>query len=351
VTLERPSPPADRIADLDALRGLAALAVVLFHYTTRYGELYGHEGALPFAVPWGHFGVQLFFGISGFVIFMTLERTRTLADFAVSRFSRLYPAYWAAMLLTGATVFVAGMNELALSPSAFAANATMLQSFASLPSVDGVYWTLSVELAFYVAMALLWRLRLLGRIEPLLLFWMSLHWVWRFAPDLLGIEPSWLLGAVLLQQHIPFFAIGIAAYRLRAGADRRWPAAVIAAALATVAACDGLVEVEVAAITAATLLAVALLGLPPLRFAPFVWLGAISYSLYLLHQYIGFALLGRSEAAGLSPGPAILVTLAAILLIASAVTLTVERPALNAIRRRWRARRVPAPPEALIAAE
>jgi peptidoglycan/LPS O-acetylase OafA/YrhL len=350
VTLESPSPPASRIVDLDALRGLAALAVVLFHYTTRYGELYGHRGALPFALPWGHFGVQLFFGISGFVIFMTLERTRTLADFAVSRFSRLYPAYWAAMLLTGAVVLVAGMSELALSPSAFAANATMLQSFASLPSVDGVYWTLSVELAFYVAMALLWRLGLLGRIEPLLIAWMSLHWIWTFAPRLIGVEPSWLLGALLLQQHIAFFAIGIAAYRLRAGADRRWVAAVILTALATVLACDGFVHAEVAAI-AATLIAVALRGLPVLRFPPLVWLGAISYSLYLLHQYIGFALLGRLEGAGLTPGPAILVTLAAILLIASAVTLTVERPALGAIRSRWRARAAPAPAESLVAAE
>ncbi len=350
MTLESPSPPANRIADLDALRGLAALAVVLFHYTTRYGELYGHRGALPFDLPWGHFGVQLFFGISGFVIFMTLERTRTLADFAVSRFSRLYPAYWAAMLLTGGAVLAAGMDELALSPAAFAANATMLQGFAGLDSVDGVYWTLAVELAFYLAMALLWRLRLLGRIEPLLIFWMSLHWIWTFAPRLLGVEPSWLLGALLIQQHIPFFAIGIAAYRLRAGAGRRWPAAVIAAAWATVAACDGFVHAEVAAIAAVTLLAVALRGLPPLRFPPLVWLGAISYSLYLIHQYIGFALLGRLEGAGLSPGPAILVTLAAALLIASAVTLTVERPALNAIRRRWRARHA-RPPEPLVAAE
>ncbi|MEA3017215.1 MAG: hypothetical protein QOI38_1937 [Sphingomonadales bacterium] len=351
MTLESPSPPASRIADLDALRGLAALAVVLFHYTTRYGELYGHQGTLPFAFPWGHFGVQLFFGISGFVIFMTLERTRTLADFAVSRFSRLYPAYWAAMLLTGAVVLVAGMRELALSPPAFAANATMLQSFASLPSVDGVYWTLSVELAFYVAMAMLWRLRLLGRIEPLLLFWMSLHWIWTFAPRLAGVEPSWLLGALLLQQHIPFFAIGIAAYRLRAGADRRWPAAVILAALATVEACDGFVHVEVAAIAAATLLAVALRGVPALRFPPLVWLGAISYSLYLLHQYIGFAMLGRIEAAGVPPGPAVLVTLAVIILIAGAVTLAVERPALKAIRRRWRARGAPARAQPLVAAE
>ena len=81
-----------RLQELDALRGLAALVVVLFHYTSRYDVVFGHNSAPLVSAPWGHFGVNLFFGISGFVIFMTLGRTQTPADFIVSRFSRLYPA-------------------------------------------------------------------------------------------------------------------------------------------------------------------------------------------------------------------------------------------------------------------
>jgi len=331
-----------RIADLDALRGLAALAVVLFHYTTRFDAVYGHSNAPLVAVPWGHFGVQLFFGISGFVIFMTLDRTRSLADFAVSRASRLYPAYWAAMAATTIVMIAAGMNDLLVSPAAFAANLTMLQSFARMPSVDGVYWTLSVELAFYVAMAALWQFRLLARIEPVLIAWMSLKWVWTFAPALIGVEPSWLLGALVVQQHIPFFAIGILAYRLRAGAATPTATAlVIGFALATILACDGVAHALVAAVTAAALLAVALRGVPLLRARPLVWLGAISYSLYLLHQYIGFALLRALEAAGVGANTAIALALAAILLLAAAITVWIERPALRAIRNWWRGRGAP----------
>jgi peptidoglycan/LPS O-acetylase OafA/YrhL len=44
--------------------------------------------------------VNLFFIVSGYVIFMTLHRTREPMDFVVSRFSRLFPAYWAAVVLT-----------------------------------------------------------------------------------------------------------------------------------------------------------------------------------------------------------------------------------------------------------
>ncbi|HEY0014354.1 MAG TPA: acyltransferase [Allosphingosinicella sp.] len=342
MTIEGTNGAGARIADLDALRGLAALAVVLYHYTTRYDELYSHDGTLLLSVPWGHYGVQLFFGISGFVIFMTLGRTRNLVDFAVSRASRLYPAYWTAMAATTAAMLIAGMDSLLVSPAVFAADLTMLQGFVGLPAVDGVYWTLGVELAFYVAMAALFQLRLLDRIEPVLIGWMGLHWLWTFAPALAGIEPSWLLGALVIQADIAWFAIGIAAYRIRSAADPGWPLAVIAASLATIAACDGLAALAVAAVTAALLLLVALRGIPVLGARPLVWLGAVSYSLYLLHQYIGFALIGRLEAAGLDPHGAIAVTLAAVLLLAAAVTFLVERPALKAIRAWYRGRAVPA---------
>ena len=87
-----------RLLELDALRGLAALAVVLFHYTVYYGKTVDHADNPWFRFSYGHYGVMLFFMISGFVILMTLDRTKTVWDFAVARFCRLYPVYWAAML-------------------------------------------------------------------------------------------------------------------------------------------------------------------------------------------------------------------------------------------------------------
>ena len=63
---------APRLAQLDALRGIAALAVVLFHYTTRYDQLFGHAQSPALSFPYGYLGVNLFFMISGFVILMTL---------------------------------------------------------------------------------------------------------------------------------------------------------------------------------------------------------------------------------------------------------------------------------------
>ncbi len=86
-----------RIKERDALRGLAALAVVLFHYTTQFEKLFGHSNELSWSMPYGDLGVHLFFMISGFVI---------------SRFSRLYPAYWLAIILTTAVVWTYGLMDL-----------------------------------------------------------------------------------------------------------------------------------------------------------------------------------------------------------------------------------------------
>ena len=98
-----------RLECVDSLRGIAATAVMLFHYTTRYDQLFVQQQSLGFDVPWGYPGVNLFFMISGFAIFMTLDKTRRPMDFVVSRFSRLFPSYWSAVLLTFFVVSACGL--------------------------------------------------------------------------------------------------------------------------------------------------------------------------------------------------------------------------------------------------
>jgi hypothetical protein len=85
-----------RLRELDSLRGIAAVCVLLFHlsyHTDPYRQF-------PIQFPWGHYGVELFFVISGFVILMTLERSASRTEFVISRVTRLYPTYWCAVLFT-----------------------------------------------------------------------------------------------------------------------------------------------------------------------------------------------------------------------------------------------------------
>jgi len=328
-----------RLVELDALRGLAACAVLLFHYTWRVHAMMPQAPTIPYGLPWGSYGVHLFFAISGFVIFMTLERTRTGLDFAVARFARLYPAYWMGILVTTLAVHLLDASAFAQPAQIVAANITMLQGFAYLPSVDGVYWSLTVELAFYLCMLALWRARLLGRIEAVLLGWIALRGLWWLVPAL----PS-RLGILLALEYIPFFAIGIAAFRVREG-TRSWrqqvPLLAMGLAVTALAGTRGdVITFCLVAIIFVELIAgrLGFLGQPVL-----LWLGAMSYPIYLVHQVMGYVILARLGAMGVSPWLALVVAVAVAVGVAQLIHSFVEKPAHTAIPaalRRWQERKL-----------
>jgi len=80
---------------------------------------------------------------------MSLDRSARALDFIVSRFSRQYPAYWTAILLTTGIVNLLDATDFRQPLPVILANFTMLQGRAMIPDVDVVYWTLLAELCFY----------------------------------------------------------------------------------------------------------------------------------------------------------------------------------------------------------
>lgn len=160
-TLPRRQERGNRIVVLDALRLIAALMVVFYHYVA-FGEGWDGPQARLFPVifrpsAYGWLGVDLFFMISGFVICMSCWG-RTVPDFFTSRVIRLFPAYWLGVLATTAVV---ALVPGGLAPHAWRevlVNLTMLQWPVDVEHVDGVYWTLWAELRFYLFFALVvWR--------------------------------------------------------------------------------------------------------------------------------------------------------------------------------------------------
>jgi peptidoglycan/LPS O-acetylase OafA/YrhL len=328
-----------RVGELDALRGLAALGVVAFHYTTFYQQEQGHLQPLGFGFPAGNYGVHLFFLISGFVIFMTLERTRSARDFVVSRFSRLFPAYWAAMAITAAVVYTMGLPKQLIQPADLVANLTMLQEVLGFEHLDGSYWTLQVELFFYLQMLAWFALGGLRRIHWIIVAWLLMAVVYALTEQH-HMHFSYTLREVLLLRHIPFFALGILFYRLhtRSG-NARWDIGLIALSLVAIGVAYAPVFLAAGAACCAIFALFVAGKLRWLRAAPFVFLGGISYSLYLLHQAIGFALIHRLEAAGVPSPAAVALTAFIVLALATALTYLVEKPAMRAIRGWWRGRR------------
>ncbi|MBI5256399.1 MAG: acyltransferase [Burkholderiales bacterium] len=341
--MAEPKQGAGRLLEVDALRGLAAMAVVLFHYTTHFATLYAPATRPALSLPVGHFGVNLFFIISGFVIFMTLERTREPMDFVVSRFSRLFPAYWLAVLLTFTITHALGLPQKLVSAQAALGNVVMIHNLFGVPHVDGVYWTLEVELMFYAGMFTLYRLRRLDQVHLALGAMLALRIAYHLGQRLWGVDLlPWTLYRILIVQFLPWFTLGIATYLWLQHADRthrRRAAGMAVAALLTLALTEGLGMGLLALALAGAVFAAASGALGVLRLRPLVWLGAISYPLYLVHENIGWSVLLRLHAAGIEANLAVLLTLALALALAHAVHVSVEMPAMRWLRQRYRQRR------------
>lgn len=167
-----------RLYEIDLLRFLAALSVVLYHYTywANAAQIY------PLAFPgldritkYGYLGVELFFIISGYVVLMSAQG-KTVRQFLVSRVTRLYPAFWIACILTFAVKMILWQKGgyLAASPGQFIYNMTMLHEFFGVKSIDGAYWSLTIEITFYFLMSLLIAYKLMPHIDYLLIGWVGI---------------------------------------------------------------------------------------------------------------------------------------------------------------------------------
>jgi peptidoglycan/LPS O-acetylase OafA/YrhL len=142
-----------RLHFLDGLRGIAALAVLVAHGGERMSETV--DGVLSHGLQLGQMAVALFFMISGFVIPLTLER-RGPVSFWVSRVFRLYPLYLLVL------VVAYGLNKVGLwsvgsgfGRKEWIANATMLHPAFNLGNAVTTFWTLYFEIVFYILMSLL----------------------------------------------------------------------------------------------------------------------------------------------------------------------------------------------------
>ena len=337
--------PAEHFGELDVLRGLAAVAVMLFHYTTRYAEVYGFPQPLPFHVDHGHFGVELFFGISGFVILMTLQRTRSASHFLVSRFSRLYPAYWAALLLTFTVMTFVPLPGREVHVGQLLVNLTMWQELLGVKHIDHVYWSLQLELIFYVWMFAAYLMGQLQRIRLWVALWLLTSLAVSGGSMLLGREAPYLASKLLLLPYAALFSVGLVTY----DAMQRRAVDVLDAVLVAVAVvCAGLWHgpawAAACAFTAVVFALFATRRLTWLRFGPLVWLGSISYTLYLVHQNIGYAVIDTALRHGAPPLLAVAVAIATTLCLAAAISRWIERPAMAWIRGRWRNRRAAAAP-------
>jgi peptidoglycan/LPS O-acetylase OafA/YrhL len=336
-----------RLGELDGLRGIAALMVVAYHYTTRYDEIFGHHSTPLASLPLGYLGVELFFILSGLVIVASALHAPDAGSFGIFRFARLYPAYWVAVIATFVVLSIFDLwPHSPVSTGDAALNLTMLQEFFGRPNVDGAYWTLRVEMLFYALIWLALTLRVLRHVEWIVAMmlgvtagWVVLDRAGAFDANRATEVIGTMLHNAIALGHLPFFIAGMVL--CRCWRDGVTPAriALIVASIVITAAVSGVLVAEVQAVFVVATALAAYGALPLLRSRLFSFFGWVSYSLYLLHQYIGYVVIHQLEARGISATVAIVIAGIVVLVLATALSRWIEYPGQQAIRSWYAAHR------------
>ncbi len=270
------------------LRGLAALAVCCFHF--RRESLFHGTFYQDIAI-YGKLGVDVFFVISGFVIPYSLAVSGfTLQGawaFWAARFLRLYPAYLAVTILAVGLWYLSmllsgfrGTTQPALSLEKIFANLTMTCDFLDQNWYVVVAWTLAIEAQFYVLVALTFPLFVQGNRfvrHVTLLFWLAM-------PLVLGVGPTVFTWSAL-------FGMGLLIFLRKSdflNEKEFWIFLIVAIFSQWVVK-----DFTGAMVGLFTVLIIRFL--PQIRCRSMMWIGYISYSLYLLHPLIGGRVMNLCE--------------------------------------------------------
>ena len=326
----------NRLSELDALRGIAALCVVLFHFTTKYREFFGYHYPSQYDFNFGHYGVELFFVISGFVIFMTLKKVKSLGDFAFKRFSRLYPSYWICLIITFSAIALFGLPGNGVTFKQLLINFTMFQGLVNVKNVDGAYWSLLPELLFYFLMGFLFQFKLLNRINVIGFIWLVMIIInnfYRLA----------FINTLLNLRFGMFFLSGILFYKLKfMGARSIADHLLIVMCGVTAVIVD--FSIEYAIVVSIIFGIFYLFSYGKLFFIssikPLLFLGYISYPLYLIHQNIGYIIISKLNYFHLNEFFRIFIAILIVIVIAWLITLYLEKPILNFLRKRGSSKRL-----------
>jgi peptidoglycan/LPS O-acetylase OafA/YrhL len=299
-----------RLGNIDLLRFCCALLVVLYHYTYT-----GHasHGLSPTAFPeflpltqhrW--VGAWLFFMVSGFGIAYAARRGSPY-DFLVARVARIYPSFLFCMCVTSLVLVVAAPQtfvEFQMTWSRWIANITMAPMVMKETFVDAVYWSILVEITFYMWVSVFLALGLFQkRLLEILGIWLVFSVFNEFFLD------SALLNKVFLTRNACFFALGMVSYRVYAANRRPDFPEIILGVLSIILALKS--DYTVNSWLQANYLYAAEwnLGISLLKTIGFLFLinmavraepvmqrsvttvmGGMSYPLYLLHSSLGFVL-------------------------------------------------------------
>jgi peptidoglycan/LPS O-acetylase OafA/YrhL len=332
---------------LDGFRLVAAMMVVFYHYAGSPNANIGHEGTtralawgqsaanvFPYyvhhAASFGWTGVEFFFLISGFVICMS-GWGRKPADFFISRVVRLVPAYWAAIAVTCVVLVIFPRLTDGVRPTAVLANLTMVQSAYGLQNLVPAFWTLFVELTFY----LLFGLVAIGGVTYRRMVTFCV--LWSVASIAAIKSHDAMVHLIVNPVYSSYFIAGIAFFLIyKFGSNLLLWAIVAYSYLVSSNLPHHHPPWQVSVLVTSFYVIMGLIATHRLDGIRWRWLtvaGALTYPLYLIHQDIGFTVITYLRG-DMPPLLLIALTFALMLVLAWLIHRLVERPVAPLLKRK-----------------
>lgn len=309
----------NRIQILDGLRVLAIFMVMLFHFYGKYqGVYYQYSFDPPHIFMYGNLGVQLFFIISGFVITLTLTKSQTFIEFMKKRMLRLIPGMMICATLTYLVFTLFDTNNFH-PPSKNISNLLLSYTFISpafmkalfdvdFKYIDGAYWSLWVELQFYVLAGLTYFFspkNFLRNYSIVSLIGLAAHMIFMVGEEasVAGLVGKNIythihngLDIFQLFKNNLWFLSGVVIYKMYYGKKNLSHLTFL---LSIFAIQLGLLEDNYARVIGIGIMSLFLLFLYNQKVIGFLAnnvlskIGVASYSIYLIHQFVGFLMINR----------------------------------------------------------
>jgi peptidoglycan/LPS O-acetylase OafA/YrhL len=209
--------PTTHVSSIDALRGLAAVAVCLFHFSSGF---LAKDNIVTIANQYGYLGVDAFYVISGFVIPLSFSvknyQITQFWSYFKKRFVRIEPAYWVSMALiifkemTG--IFIQDYRYFQFPNYTFAGiggHFLHINDFFNLPWLQAVYWTLAIDWQFFLLIGVLF-------------FWVNRsEWWARYPLYVAFIAVKWWFDPIAtkpwLFYYLPLFVPGMVLFHYKRG--------------------------------------------------------------------------------------------------------------------------------------
>lgn len=310
----------------DLLRALAALLVMFHHYTANYDIYFGHVQSWPLRSDYGGMlGVCLFFILTGFFLVPSLEHSANIIQYAKKRFIRLYPSYWICLIITFCIILLFPLEGRNTGVKEFVINFTMLQSYLGVENVDGAYWTLGVQIYIYIVFSLLYFFvckKDIILLLKVLILWFALNSILLLS----GVDNSYI--KTLFQvSYIHLFIQGIVLFFIIKKKSKH-PFYFLFLLLSVVYSYWSVIP-EYCIINAIDVAIILLLGMNNVSYYKknlLTYLGVISYTIYLLHQNIGYVIIRQMESIGLANEVFIIIPIGIIIIIATFIYEFIETP-------------------------